>query len=141
MTKKAFIDTSVFIRFFTNDDPEKFQDCLEFFEVVESGKIRPYISQVVIFEIVFVLSRLYSFPKEKILLAIDEICNIRNITVIEVTNTRSALDLYGVYSIKYQDCLIVTQIPQGCTLVTYDDEFKRVPTITPRTPMELVSSG
>lgn len=138
MTTKVFIDTSVFIRFLTNDDSEKFQDCLDFFTVVESGKIRPYISQVVILEIVFVLGRLYSFPKKKVLLAISQIYNIRNITVIETTKTTQALALYSKHPIKYPDCLIATQLPPRCTLVTYDNEFKKITKIAAQTPGELL---
>lgn len=139
MSNKVCIDTSVFIRFLTQDDAEKYPDCLDFFQRIEQGKLRPYISQVVILEIIFVLSRLHSFSKKQVLAAIDQIYNIRNITVIETTDTRKALELYGLYTIKYQDCLIVTQIPQNCTLVTYDAEFKAIPKITALTPKEIIA--
>ena len=48
---KVFLETSFFIRFLTADDEEKFRDCLKLLETIENGKLRPYTSNVVIFEI------------------------------------------------------------------------------------------
>ena len=135
--KKAFIDTSVFIRFLTKDDPTKFQDCLKFFELVEEGKIRPYISNIVILEIQFVLIRLYKFSKVKVIGDIETLLVLRNLIVIEKTESASALRLYKKYNIKFADCLIATQIPAGAKLLTYDDEFAKLEFLSPATPKEI----
>ena len=136
--KKALLDTSIFIRFLTQDDPQKFEDCAKFFELVEEGKIRPYISNIVILEIQFVLIKVYKFPKATVLEDIDTILRLRNLTLIEKTDTNEAISLYKKHNIKYADCMIITQLPKGAKLVTYDEEFEKIKNISPVTPKDLL---
>lgn len=124
--EKVFFETSVLIRFLTRDDEEKYQDCVTLFELVEEGKLRPYISNIVIMEILFILERHYKFPKKKILVALDKLLQLRNLTVIEETDTRIALELFANHSVKYGACLIVSQVPSAAVLVTYDRDFSKM---------------
>lgn len=123
---KAFVETSVFMRFLTADDPQKFKDCVALFDYIEQGKIRPYTSNIVILEILFLLIKLYKFPKTRVLEDIKKILNLRNITVIEKTNTKRALKLLETFNIKnYADCFIATQIPPKTILISFDQDFTK----------------
>jgi predicted nucleic-acid-binding protein len=134
---KVFIDSNVFIRFLTQDDPQKALDCTEFFELIEQGLLRPYISNVIVLEIQFVLVRLYKFPKEKVMDDIATLLSLRNLTLIEKTDTHKALELYKKHTVKYADCLISTQIPKGVRLVSYDEEFSKIK-ISKLVPVDLL---
>lgn len=123
---KVFIDTSVFIRFLTRDNQQKFEDCKKFFELIEDGKLRSYTSNIVILEIQFVLIRIYKFSKDKVLNDINSILDLRNLVLIEKTNTQKALKTFSKHNIKYADCLIATQVPKNTKIVTYDDEFSKI---------------
>ena len=136
--QKVFIDTSVLIRFFTQDDTQKFDQCVKFFELVEEGKIRPYISNIVILEIQFVLIKVYNFPKSKVLADIDTVLQLRNLQVIEKTDTKKALSLYKRNNIKYADCLITTQVPAKAKLLTYDEEFLKIDSLSIAVPADLL---
>lgn len=133
---KIFLETSFFIRYFTADNVKKFEDCVKLLENVEKGKPRPYTSNIVIFEIIFVLTRLYKFPEKDVFDSIENILNIRNLTLIEITNTKEALKIHKKYNVKYPDCLIATQIPSGVKLITYDEDFKRINKISVASPKE-----
>ena len=133
---KVFIDSNIFIRLLTQDDPQKASSCTRFFENIEQGRLRPYISNVIILEILFVLKKLYKFPKAKVVEDINTILSLRNLTIIEKTDTLAALTLYKKHNIKFGDCLIATQIPKGVKLVSYDTEFAKLK-ITTATPAEL----
>lgn len=135
--QKIFIETSVFIRFLTHDDPVKYEHCKLLFEQVEAGTLRPYVSNVVILEIVFVLTRLYKFEHDVVHEAIQKLLTLRNITVIEKTNTNQALQYWNSHNIKYGDCLIASQVPTGVTLVTYDSDFEKFLNIEIVTPDKL----
>lgn len=137
---RIFIDTSIFIRFLTQDIPEKYSECEMLFKLVQDGEIKSYISNLVLFEIVFVLGRQYKFPKKRILQILSQILKIRNITVIEKTDTIEALKLYDQYNIKYGDCVITTQIPKGVTIVTYDTDFSKIPSLKSATPAQIFNS-
>lgn len=134
---KIFIETSVFMRFLTSDDAQKFQDCVSLFEKVEEGKIRPYTSNIVILEILFLLTKLYKFPKVKVLSDIGKILNLRNLTLIEKTDTKMALNLFHKFNIKYADCLIAGQIPKATILLTYDEDFKKLKSLKIANPSEV----
>ena len=135
---KVFIDTSVFIRFLTQDDPRKFKDCFKFFEKIELGKLRPYTANIVILEIHFVLTRLYKQSKTKVVSDIENLLALRNLTLIDKTDTTKALNLYKRQNIKFADCYIATQVPGTCHLVTYDEEFSKVKTISVKEPKDFI---
>lgn len=137
--KKVFLDTSLFIRLFTKDLPHQHEQCEILFQAVQSGRFKPYISNIVLAEIVFVLSRTYRFPKQIIIGALGSVLKIRNLTLLETTSSHDAIKLYRDYSIKYQDCLIVTQLPDDVTLVSYDREFNKILSIDLATPDEIIN--
>lgn len=131
---KLFLETSFWIRFLVKDDEKKYSDCQALLRSVELGKFLPYSSSIVIMEIVFILIRQYRFSHEKVLEAVARVLRLRNLTLVEKTDTRKALDLFGSYKIKYGDCMIATQIPKGVRLITYDADFSRIKGLTVATP-------
>lgn len=135
--KKVFIDTSVFVRFLTKDDPKKFETCQAFFEKIQEGKLRPYTSNIVFLELYFVLKRLYKFPSTKVSQALEKILTLRNLTVVETTDTPQALEWAKKWGIKYADCLIATQVAAGAILVTYDQDFTKITTLNSKEPQGL----
>ncbi len=135
-TKRVFIDTSIFIRFLTQDDQVRYRDCLEFFKLVENGVIRPYTSNIVILEIIYVLVSLYKFPKVQVLKAIEAILKLRNL-VIYKTDTIKAIEVFQKFKIKYGDCLIASQI-LNLILISYDTEFTKIDWIKVVEPIDLV---
>lgn len=134
---KVFIETSVFIRFFAKDDEKKYEECVKFFSFIKEGKLNPYVSNIVLLEILFVLTRLYKFTKSEVIKDLRRILLLRDITLIEKTNSKEALFLWGKHNIKYGDCLIATQVPKGVTLVTYDSEFSKISSLSSKTPGEI----
>lgn len=136
-----FIDTSIFIRYFTQDDLVRFADSKELFEAVERGFLLPYTSNIVILELNYVLTKIYKFRKQIVIPCIEKVLLLRNITLLEETNTKQAIIYFQHGKIKYADCLIATQIPENVTLVTYDSEFKRIPRLTIATPGEILKQS
>ncbi|MDQ2785854.1 MAG: PIN domain-containing protein [Chloroflexota bacterium] len=61
-----FLDTNVFLRYFTNDDPAKAQAALALLQRVERGEERVIVLPIVVFEVVCTLRRGYQMPKEDI---------------------------------------------------------------------------
>jgi len=141
MSGKIFLETSIFIRYFTQDDNQKYDNCLDLIKSIQQGEFLPYTSNIVITEIIFVLSRVYKFPKEKVIRVLSDVLNIRNITLLEETDTKEALQHFKKYNIKYTNCLIAAQVPTGVTLVTYDRDFKKIPSISAKTPKEALNKS
>lgn len=135
--KSVFLDTSIFIRFFSKDDVRKAEQCISLFKRVELGALRPYTSNIVLQEIHYVLLRRYRFPKAQILGDLQRILRLRNMTLVEKTDTPAALNMLSKYNVNYGDCLIATQIPKRVVLVSYDKDFDKLG-ILRKEPSELL---
>lgn len=50
------------------------------------------------------------------------------------------LDLFSYCSVKLADCLIVSQIPNGAALCTFDQEFKKIKKVNSYSPQEILKT-
>lgn len=137
---KIFVDTNVFLRYFVPEDEHSFEQSRKLFETIEKGAIIPYISSVVVQEIIYVLLRSYKFSYKEVCLKLPLIFDLRNLVVLEKTDTKKAINLYLKLNIKFGDCLIATQIPKGVILCTYDEDFKKIPGLIIKTPSKIDTS-
>jgi predicted nucleic acid-binding protein len=123
-----FIDTNIFLRFFTGDLPRMQKDCISFFEKVDQGKLPVASSQVVMAEIVWTLGTSYKFSKAQVLDAATSALRFSRV-LTEDYNSKLALSLFGKHSVKYIDCLVAS-IPQiyqkKWTVVSYDRDFDKL---------------
>ncbi len=138
-SKRLFIETSVIVRFLTRDDPRKAGDCDALFVLIDQGSIRPYISNIVVLEMAYVLHRLYKFPRIVVADALERLLLLRNLTIVEKTNTKQALTSWTGGHSKYGDCLIASQVPPGVALVTYDRDFERFSGLSVVTPAQVIA--
>lgn len=123
---KVFLDTNVFLRFYVKEDAVTHQECIDLLNLCNQGSHRPYTSNIVISEVIYVLSRLYKFPKSEVLAAVEDLLNLRNLTLIEKTDTLKAIELYKKYNLKIGDCLIATQVPESVIFCSYDADFHKL---------------
>lgn len=135
---KIFLDSNIFLRFFTPEDAKTYQECGRLIKEIEVGSHQPYVSAIVVLECGYVLQKLYKFSSKQVEQAIETVLSMRNLTVIETTNTKRAFAFHKKTHVKLSDCLIARQVPAGVTLVTYDREFSKLPGLTVRTPKEII---
>lgn len=137
---KIFLDSNILLRFYTQDNPSSYKVCNDILSLCRDGQLIPYSSNVVIQEIIYVLVRLYKFPKPKVHAAIVDMLKIRNLTLIEKTNTKLAIAYFKRFSIKFADCLIATQLPKGVMLCTYDTDFTKIKKLSVADPKEILAT-
>ena len=133
---KIFLDTNVWLRFFLKDN-DQYESVYELISRIEEGKFLSYTSNIVILEIIFVLEKMYSLPVSQIFVYLEAVRQVRNITLIEKTNTSLALRYLKEYGLKYADCLIASQLARGMTLVSFDKEFLKIKELTVKTPGQM----
>lgn len=134
--KKLFLDTNVWLRFILEDN-EQAEDCRKLITQIEVGKWRVYTSTIVMLEVNYVLSSIYKIKMSQVVVDLEAILETRNLTLIEKTDFRQALKFYRQYKIKLTDCLIAVQLPPKMILVSYDQDFKKLPVIVKK-PGELL---
>ena len=135
---KLFLDSNIWLRFFVRDNPQ-YESVEKLISAIESGGYLPYTSAIVLLEVSYVLKTAYRQPKDKIIQYIQSIWDLRNITIVEKTNSKEALKILKRTGIKYSDCLIASQLTAGMLLVTFDKEFSKIKGLTIKTPAQIVS--
>lgn len=60
---KKIIDANVILRFFLEDNEEKFQRSKAFFRKLEFGEDDALLTEIVFAEVIWVLQKVYSIPR------------------------------------------------------------------------------
>ena len=136
---RIFLDTNVLLRYFVPEDENTHRDCAALIYAIREGKLRPFLSPIVFMEYVYTMKTFYKISKQSILQDISYLLRMRNLVIVEKTDTKAAFMIFTTHNIKFGDCLIATQIPKGANLVTYDEEFKKVPRLSPLTPKQILA--
>ena len=123
---KVLFDTNIFIRFATNDLPKQAKVCKKLFDLVDEGKIKPYVSFITFFEINYLLTKTYSFSKIKTLDFIESILELRNVTVLKKADVSKLILLYKIENVGLADALIVGEVGTHMTLCTYDEKLLKI---------------
>ena len=104
------IDTNVIIRFFV-EDPEtidrKFKGVYSFFNKLESGSIKAYLPDLVLFQCYFVLTRHYRVPSKESAGKLGEIASFRGIIMHEKQVILQCLHILQHDSIDIVDAYIL----------------------------------
>ncbi len=129
-----FVDTNVFIRYLTGDDPEKAKACLHLFQRAKRNKVAITTSAVVVAELVYVLSskQVYALGRKDIHARLYPLLSLPGLKLSHRKTYLRALDLYASYPIDFEDAVIVAEMEQQKTqdLYSYDQGFDRIDCIS-----------
>jgi len=134
---KIFLDTNIWLRFLLQDNQQA-KHCVDLIKAIESGWFKAYLSNIVLLEINYVLHKIYKIEKKQVAEDIKTLLKTRDITIIEQTNSKLALNYYSRTGIKYSDCLIASQINKNLILCTYDQDFTSFKNLSIKTPDQLL---
>jgi predicted nucleic acid-binding protein len=95
-----FVDTNVLLRYFTRDDEEKAQRTLALLQHIERGEERVETSQIVIFEVIFILDRTYNVPRARIHALVKPVLELRGLSVPSKSLLLETLDRFATASRK-----------------------------------------
>ena len=104
--KETFVDANVFIRFLTNDDPEKADKVETLLSRAARGEARLITTEVVLAEVVWVLESSYDMKNHEIAPMIKGILDTPGIEVINGGLVGRALDFYKALHIDFIDGFI-----------------------------------
>jgi len=133
-----FVDTNIFLRYLTRDDPDKAQACFELFKQAEANQITLSATETVIAEVVYVLSsrRTYNLPRDQIRARLYPLLTLQGLRLPQRRTVLRALDMYVAYEIDFEDALIVAHMERGAIreLYSYDLDFDQVPGVNRQEP-------
>lgn len=105
----SYVDTNVFIRVLTGDDPEKAARCLALFQRVQRGEEILVTSEAVVAEITYVLTSrtTYNIPRAAIATALRPILALPGLHIVGKEAVLGAIDLWERVTIDFADCLAI----------------------------------
>ncbi len=125
-----FVDTNIFIRYLTNDDPAKARACLELFKQVERNEIVLFTSETVIAEVAYVLAsaRLYGLAHAEIRDRLVAILTLAGLRMPDKTVCLRALELYAAHTVDFEDALAVAHMErqQMTAIYSYGHDFEKI---------------
>ena len=131
-----FVDTNVFLRYLTRDDPSKYEKCRELFRKAVEGEIEIATSEMVIAELVWTLLSYYKVPKGDVIEKVSIIMGTESLFIPEKNIIADALVIYARKNIDYIDAYnAVFMKNQGLQeIYSYDEDFDTIETLQRKTP-------
>jgi predicted nucleic acid-binding protein len=131
----ATLDTSVLIRYLTQDNPDLAARALALLEQIEAGSRSVMLLEAVLVETIQVLSskRLYNISREVIRTRLRYIINLPSIELANKRTYLDALDLFVDFPrLSFVDalCGVFARRHPDSTVISFDRGFRNLPGIT-----------
>lgn len=123
--KTIFVDTNIFLRYLTADDPKKFEECRKLFKRALEKKVVLLTSDMVIAELIWALHSFYKVSKEEIIEKVSIIINTQNLKIPNHGLIAETLALFSEKNIDYIDAYnAVFMNNNSCDQIySYDKDF------------------
>ncbi len=134
--KNCFIDTNLFIRYFTNDDPQKADRVELLLAQAAKGKIKLITAEMVLAEVVWVLESYYDLEKLRIAEMLKAILATPGLEVLNGKIVQNAIPYYAQQNIDFVDAYIVALMQKHGIEGIYSFDKKHLDRIVHVTRME-----
>lgn len=140
-TERIFIDTNIFLRYLTNDVPEKADAVEALLRRAGKGQVRLVTNALVIAEIVWTLTSFYHQSKTNIREKVNAILNTPGIEVVDANLVALAVKWYSEKNVDFIDAYNAAWMElHGLQLAcTFDNKhFSRFENLRVKLPAEVL---
>lgn len=124
--KSLLLDANVFLRFLLNDIPSQQKISADLLQLAKSKKINLIIPQIIIFEIEFILSKYYLFPKKEIIERLQIIVSMPYLDIQDKEIFQKALTLYKDRNLSLTDCFLKAKSEvEAVDIFTFDRKLSK----------------
>lgn len=128
-----FVDTNIFLRYLTNDEPFKAQQCFQLFQQAGRQECLLTTSEAVIAEVVYMLSsrQVYNLTHKEVANRLLPLLHIPGLKLPYRGIVLRAVELYGTYPIDFEDCLSIAHMEKQklTDIYSYDQDFDQMANI------------
>ena len=125
--KTYSVDTNVFLRFLLHDNQKQYDAAVTLFSQAKIAKVKLTVSQIVIFEIQFVLQSVYKLPKKDIIEDIKSLLSVPYFQIQDEEIFLSAINVFEKSNTSLVDCFLVSQAELGhAELFTFDQKLQKL---------------
>ncbi len=134
--EKKFVDTNIFLRYLTGDDPPKYERCRGLFKRAVEGELDLSTSVMVIAELIWTLLSYYKVAKAEVVEKVSVIIGSENIFIPDKNLLADALVLYSRKNIDFIDAyhVIFMKYHGFREIYSYDEDFDIIEDIQRREP-------
>jgi predicted nucleic acid-binding protein len=134
--ENKFVDTNVFLRYFTKDDLSKYERCRKMFKKALEGKIAISTSGMVIAELIWTLLSYYKVPKAEVIEKASVILGTENLFIPDRNILADALVLYARRNIDFIDAYnaVFMKYHGLREIYSYDEDFEMIEDIERKEP-------
>jgi len=124
---RKFLDTNIFLRYFTKDDEKKAYDVLALLKRIERNEEKVITSPLVIFEVIFTLQSYYKLPREQIKELLLPVLNLRGLKLPFKSVFEKALEMFPQVNIPFADIFnYYFMVEEGIKeIYSYDEDFDK----------------
>jgi len=134
---KAFVDTNILLRLLVQDEAAQHRACVNLLQIARKEGSVLHLLPVAVLEVVWVLEKVYRYPRSRIREIVEAILNTPELKVEKEAVFRKALSVYESQNIKFADALMAHWgIDLGLTTIyTFDEKhFRKIAGLEVRTP-------
>ena len=125
--KSLVVDTNVFVRLFLGDIPEQVEIGKELLRKAKRQEIELIVPQAVIFEINFILDKVYKFSKEEIIDKLEAVVGANYLQVQDRESLQEGLRLFRENNLSFVDCfLFALAEKENAELFTFDKKLEKL---------------
>jgi predicted nucleic acid-binding protein len=126
--EKIFVDTNLFLRYLTKDDPAKYDRCRELFKKTVEGKVFLFTSEMVIAELIWTLLSYYKVPKAEVIEKVSIIISTPNLHLPDKAIIADSLILYSQKNIDFIDAYnaLFMKFHGLGKIYSYDEDFDAI---------------
>jgi predicted nucleic acid-binding protein len=129
--RRRFVDTNVFLRFLTKDDPATFERCRDLFRKGIEGEVILVTSGMVIAELIWTLLSYYKVPKAEVVEKMAVIIGTKGIDIPDRDIIAESLILFGRKNVDYIDAYNTMFMKRHRLeeIYSYDRDFEEIESV------------
>ena len=123
-----FVDTNIWLRFFTRDDPAKAGACRRLLERAAQGELRLTTNEMVVAELEWTLRSYYRLKKPDVVERLWAVITAPSLHLPRRAVVEAALSLYERHNVDYVDAYNAAELQARglTTIASYDTDFDRL---------------
>lgn len=120
-------DTNFILRYLLRDNEAHFSAANDFFEKVRAGKLTALISEAVLVESLYVLTKYYAVSRPDAAKSLAGLFHYKGVTNSDKESFFKGLELFSTTSLDPVDCILAARsVVEGVTVMTFDKALKKI---------------
>lgn len=118
--KRVFVDTNVFLRFLTRDDPEHHRQAADLFGAAATGAVELWTGPPVLFELAWTLRRAFRKSREDSLRILEGVLACEGLSLTDGKTAEEALRLAAAHGMEFADAYVAASALRLDALATFN---------------------